>query len=404
MATILEGIKVIEVASMAAAPSATVILADLGAEVIKIEPPSGDMWRYGHMTPGLPPSKIPWTTYIQNRTKKSVALNLKKPEAQEVLNKLAATADVFLTNSPRKVQEALNHTYDDIKAINPKIVYAWINGFGLDGPDKDAPGFDMTAWYARTGMMEELRPKDGDPVPLPVGVGDLGTATALFSAVMTGLYRRERTGEGSMVSTSLMNNGLWANSSMMQAALVGAPPMRKFQRTGWPNPVSGGVFKTKDDRYVIIVELNPNNIGNLRDAFGADHLKGDERFATPELRGKNHQALFDEMQKIIGTHDLSVVADRLREFRVNFSVVQTTEECTRDEHMIANGCFPEVEGSGGIRTVDSPIQIQAEGVDKVKPKNPPAIGEHTMSELTALGYSEEEVKAMAEAKAVGLPR
>ncbi len=404
MPNVLEGIKVIEVASMAAAPSATVILADLGAEVIKIEPPSGDMWRYGHMTPGLPPTKIPWTTYIQNRTKKSVALNLKKLEAQEVLNKLAATADVFLTNSPRKVQEALNHTYDDIKAINPKIVYAWINGFGLDGPDKDAPGFDMTAWYARTGMMEELRPKDGDPVPLPVGAGDLGTATALFSAVMTGLYRRERTGEGSMVSTSLMSNGLWANSSMMQAALVGAPPMRKYHRTGWPNPVSGGVFKTKDDRYVIIVELNPNNIGNLRDAFGADHLKGDERFATPELRGKNHQVLFDEMQKIIGTHDLSVVADRLREFRVNFSVVQTTEECTRDEHMIANGCFPEVEGSGGIRTVDSPIQIQAEGVDKVKPKNPPAIGEHTMSELTALGYSEEEVKAMAEAKAIGLPR
>jgi len=404
MPNILEGIKVIEVASMAAAPSATVILADLGAEVIKIEPPSGDLWRYGHMTAGLPPTKIPWTTYIQNRTKKSVALNLKKPEAQEVLNKLAATADVFLTNSPRKVQEALNHTYDDIKAINPKIVYAWINGFGLDGPDKDAPGFDMTAWYARTGMMEELRPKDGAPVPLPVGAGDLGTATALFSAVMTGLFHRERTGEGSMVSTSLMNNGLWANSSMMQAALVGAPPMRKFHRTEWPNPVTGGVFKTKDERYVIVVELNPDNIGNLRDAFGADHLKGDERFATPQLRGKNHQALFEEMQKIVGTHDLSVVEERLKRFGVNFSVVQTTEECTRDEHMIANGCFPEVEGSGGIRTVDSPIQIQGEGIDKVKPKNPPGIGEHTMSELTAVGYSEAEIKAMAEAKAVGLPR
>ena len=110
--------------------------------------------------PGLPPSKVPWTTFIQNRTKKSVALNLKAPEAQEALNKLAATADVFLTNSPRHVQEALNHTYKDIKAINPKIIYASINGFGLEGPDKDAPGFDMTAWYARTGMMEKLRPKE----------------------------------------------------------------------------------------------------------------------------------------------------------------------------------------------------------------------------------------------------
>jgi formyl-CoA transferase len=389
---------------MAAAPSATVILADHGAEVIKIEPPSGDLWRYGHMVAGMPPSDIPYTTFIQNRTKKSVALNLKQPEAQEVLHKLAATADVFLTNSPRQVQELLKHSYEDIKAINPKVIYAWINGFGLQGPDKDAPGFDMTAWYARTGMMEELRPKDGDPVLMPVGGGDMGTATALFSAVMTGLYHRERTGNGSMVSTSLMHNGLWSNSSFMQSALAGAPPMQKFYRTEWPNPVSGGVFKTSDDRYIIIVELNPANFDNLCDAFGAGHLKSDERFATPELRGKNHQALFDGMQNIVGAHELSVVRERLKSFGVNFSVVQTTEECTRDEHMIANGCFPEVEGSPGIRTIDSPIQIQAEGIAKVKPKTPPGVGEHTATELAALGYSEEDVRAMADAGALALPR
>jgi formyl-CoA transferase len=122
------------------------------------------------------------------------------------------------------------------------------------------------------------------------------------------------------------------------------------------------------------------------------------------LRLKNHQVLFDEMQKIVGTHELTVVANRLREFGVNFSVVQTTEECTRDEHMIANGCFPEVEGADGVRTVDSPIQVQGEGMDKVKPQNPPGVGEHTVSELTAVGYSEDDIKAMAEAKAVGLPR
>ncbi|WP_167606404.1 CaiB/BaiF CoA transferase family protein [Maribellus sediminis] len=404
MTKVLEGIKVVEVASMAAAPSATVILADLGAEVIKVEPLSGDMWRYGNMVAGMPPSKIQYTTYIQNRTKKSVALNLKKPEAQEALHKLVADADVFLTNSPRKVQQELKHTYDDIKAIKPDVVYAWINGFGLEGPDKDAPGFDMTAWYARSGMMEELRPKDGSPVPLPVGGGDLNTAVSLFGAVMTGLFHRERTGKGSFVSTSLMNMGIWANSSMMQAALVGAPPMQKFHRTEWPNPVSGGVYKTKDDRYIIIVELNPNNVDNLRDAFGADHLKGDERFATPELRAKNHQALFDEMEKIVGQHNLSEVSERLKKYRVNFSVVQTTEECTRDEHMMANGCFPEVEGANGIRTIDSPIQILGDGLEKVKPQNPPAVGEHTVSQLTALGYTEEELKALAEAHVIGLPR
>lgn len=402
MKNILDGIKVIEVASMAAAPSATVILADLGAEVIKVEPLYGDIWRHGNKVAPMPPSKIPYTTFIQNRTKKSVALNLKEPEAQEALYKLVETADVFLTNSPQKVQESLKQTYEDIRKVNPKIIYAWINGFGLNGPDKDAPGFDMTAWYARTGLMEELRPKDGDPVPLPVTVGDLNTATALFSAVMTGLYHRERTGEGVKVSTSLMNNGLWANSGIVQAALVGAPPMQKFHRTEWPNPVTGGVFKTKDGRYIIIVELNPNNIVALRDALGADHLKGDERFATPELRFKNHQMLFDEMEKIVGSMELSEVADCLRKGGVNFSVVQTTEEVTRDEHMIANGCFPEVEGVDGIRTIDSPIQI--EGFEKVKPQKPPTVGGNTMAELKAVGYSEEEIQKLAESGAVGISK
>lgn len=400
MKNVLDGIKVIEVGSMAAAPSSAVILADLGAEVIKVEPLNGDMWRHGNMVAPMPPSKIQYTTFIQNRTKKSVALNLKEPEAQEALYKLVETADVFLTNSPQKVQERLKQTYEDIRKVNPKIVFAWINGFGLHGPDKDAPGFDYTAWYARTGLMEELRPKDGDPVPLPVAGGDMNTATALFSAIMTGLFHRERTGEGIKVSTSLMSNGLWTNSSYVQAALVGAPPTQKYHRTEWPNPVTGGVFKTKDGRYIIIVELNPKNVVTLRDALGADHLKGDERFATPELRFKNHQVLFDEMQKIVGSMELSEVADRLRKGGVNFSVVQTTEEVTRDEHMIANGCFPEVEGVDGIRTIDSPIQI--EGFKKVKPQKPPTVGGNTMAELKAVGYSEEEIQKLAESGAVGI--
>lgn len=404
MSAILEGIKVIEVASMAAGPNATVILADLGAEVIKIEPLGGDPWRYGHLTPGLPPSDIPWTTYIQNRTKKSVALNLKAPEAQEVLYRLVASADVFLTNSPRPVQEALNHTYEDIKAVNPSIVYASINGFGLQGPDKDAPGFDATAWYARTGLMEELRPKDGDPVAQPVGLGDLGTASTLAGAVMAGLFHRERTGKGSEVSTSLMNNGIWANACMLQAALVGTPAMPKFHLEEWPNPIAGGRFRTRDNRYIIIVELNPDNIGNLFDALGLEHLRDDKHFATPQSRFEHHRELFEAMQRAVGAHELAEIRTRLKSFGVNFSVAQTTEECTRDEQMIANGCFPEVEGSGGIRTIDSPMQIRADGIEKVKPQQPPGIGEHTLTELKALGYTDEEVRAMAEVKAVGLPR
>jgi crotonobetainyl-CoA:carnitine CoA-transferase CaiB-like acyl-CoA transferase len=402
MKNILEGIKVIEVGSMAAAPTATVMLADFGAEVIKVEPPTGDPWRFANQIPGMPFSKIRYTTYIRNRTKKSVALNLKHPDAQAALHKLVETADVFLTNSPLKVQNACGHTYEMIRKVNPKIVYAWINGFGLKGPDKDLPGFDMTAWYARCGIAEEFRPKDGDPVPQPVGVGDTMTATSLFGAVMTGLFHRQRTGEGVMVSTSLLNNGLWANSAMVQAALVGAPPMGKYRREEWPQAIKGGVYKTKDERNIIIVEINPNNAVGVADALGADHLKKDERFKTVELRDKNHRELFAELDKVFGAMELSEAVARLKKGRVNHGVIQTTAECTTDEHMIANGCFPEIEGTPGHRTIDNPIQI--EGFEKVKPRKLSEIGGDTVAELKAVGYSEETIKKLVEAGAAHIPK
>ncbi len=400
MTGVLDGIRVIEVAGMAACPSAAVMLADLGAEVIKVEPPSGDMWRMGHMVKGMPPSDVPYTTFMQNRTKKSVALNLKDPSAQEVLHKLAASADVFLTNSPRKVQRECAHTYDVIKEIKPDIVYAWINGFGMAGPDTDAPGFDMTAYYSRTGTADELSPKGSGPSAPPVGFGDLATAIALCNAVMTGLFHKERTGKGSFVATSLMNVGLWQNSTFVQAALVGAPPMQKFHRTEWPNPVNGGFFKTSDDRYVQIVELNPNNFANLCDAFGASEAKDDPRFATPKARDENSAELFAAMDRIVGQHDLATVKARLKEYHVNFSPVQTTAEDVTDEHMIANGCFPEVEGAGGHKTVDSPIYVEGEGIGKVPPRKAPEVGEHTASIMANLGYSEDQIKEMAESKAI----
>ncbi len=387
---------------MAAAPSATVILADLGAEVIKVEPPTGDPWWHGHRLAGMPSSGIAYTTFVHNRTKKSVALDLKKPDAQAALLKLAENADVFLTNSPRRVQEQLNHTYENIRKVNPQVVYASINGFGLKGPDKDAPGFDMTAWYARTGIMEELRVKNGDPIMMPVGAGDQSTATALFSAVMTGLFHRERTGEGSQVSTSLMNNGAWANANFLQAALVGAPPMQKFHREDFPNPVTGGIYKTSEGRYIIIVELNPSNVVKLFDALGAEHLKADERFATPASRFTHHKELFEEMQNIIGGLELTEVSRRFNTAGVNFSVVQTTTESAHDAHMMENGVYPEVEGCAGIRTVDSPIQV--EGMEKVKPQKPPAVGSHSMTVLADLGYSEEDIHRLVADGVVGIPR
>ncbi|RRJ82415.1 CaiB/BaiF CoA transferase family protein [Aestuariirhabdus litorea] len=402
MKTILEGIKVIEVATMAAGPSAGVILADFGAEVIKVEVPTGDPWRYGHLIAGMPPSKIPYTTYFRNRTKKSVSLNLKHPSAQEILHKLVESADVLLTNSPLKVQQDCAHTYEDIRKINPRIIFGWVNGFGLKGPDKDLPGFDVTASWARCGIAEQARPKGGSPTMQPIGLGDSASATALFGAIMTGLFHRERTGEGCKVSTSLMNNGLWSNGSMVQAALVGAPPMEKYHRDEWPQAVMGAIYKTRDDRYVLVNELNPNNAAGVWEALGATHLSADERFSTAEMRAKNVRVLWDEIQQVFSSLELADVEKRFKSNGVNHGVIQTPAECATDEHMMANGCFPEIEGTPGHRTIDSPIQI--EGFEKVKPRKVSEIGGDTVTEMKAVGYSEAQIQRLAEEGAVHIAK
>lgn len=400
MKNILEGIRVIEVATMAAGPSAGVILADLGAEVIKVEAPAGDPWRFGHLIAGMPPSEIPYTTYFRNRTKKSVSLNLKHPEAQAVLHKLVETADVLLTNSPLKVQQDCAHTYEAISKVNPRIIFGWVNGFGLNGPDKDLPGFDVTASWARCGIAEQARPKDGAPTMQPIGLGDSASATALFGAIMTGLFHRERTGKGIKVSTSLMNNGLWSNGSMVQAALVGAPPMMKYHRDEWPQAIMGAIYKTRDERYVLINELNPNNATGVWESLDAHYLSEDERFTNAKLRAKNVRALWDELQKVIGTMDLADVETRFKSNGVNHGVMQTPAECATDEHMIANGCFPEIEGTPGHRTIDSPIQI--DGFEKVKPRKVSEIGGDTLTEMKAIGYSDEAIRKLAAEGAVHL--
>ena len=219
MANILDGIKVVEVASFVAGPAAATQLSDFGAEVIKVEPPEGDMWRMANRVPPFPLSKIPYTHLLANRNKKSVALNLKSPEAQQVLYKLVAEADVFLTNSMPHVCAHLGISYEQIKEVNPRIVYAIITGFGEKGPDADSPGFDCTSWWARSGLMNTIRAKGGEPVNLPAAMGDHNTATALFAAVMTGLYQRERTGKGCRVSTSLLANGAWTNTNFTRLGL-----------------------------------------------------------------------------------------------------------------------------------------------------------------------------------------
>jgi crotonobetainyl-CoA:carnitine CoA-transferase CaiB-like acyl-CoA transferase len=400
MSNILEGIKVIEVASFVAGPSASVQLSDFGAEVLKIEPLGGDPWRQGHKNALNMPSEIPYCHLLANRNKKSVALNLKDPQAQQVLYKLVASADVFLTNSLPHVIDHLNISYETLKGINPRIIYALITGFGEKGAEADSPGFDETAWWARTGLMDTLRAKGAEPTMAPTGIGDNNTAVALFASVLLGLYQRERTGKGCKVGTSLIASGVWTNSIHAQAALVGCEHQRAYAHGETPNPLVGGIYVTKDDRRIFLVQMNPKNWESMCEELGAAELKTDERFREPGLRIENHADLVKELDSIFSKLTLAEASRKLHLAKTNFSIVETNEELPDDQQMIDNGLFPEIAGVG-IRTVKSPVTVDDQ--EKVTPQSAPEhIGQDTVDELKKIGFNDPDIAKLAESGAIGI--
>src|SRR5262249_55211413 len=219
---IFSGLKVVDLASFVAAPGAAVILPDLGADVIKGEPPTGDFWRQGHRIPPQPLAKDPYQFHLNNRNKRGMTLDLKSPDAQPVLERLVKWADVLIVNTPHPARKKLGLEYDDVVKWNPRLIYADLTGFGEKGPHADLPGFDITSCWARSGLLAMTRDV-GAPPTWPVGgSGDNATAVGLYAAIVTALYRRERTGKGSYATTSLLAEGIWSASVSIQAALSGA--------------------------------------------------------------------------------------------------------------------------------------------------------------------------------------
>src|ERR1700721_303935 len=219
---IFSGLKVVDLASFIAGPSAAVILSDFGADVIKVEPPHGDLWRIANHLPPQPASEDAYPWHLANRNKRGMALDLKSPGAQQVLEKLVKWADVLVVNTPHPARKKLKLEYDDVVGWNSRLIYADITGFGDKGPDADLPGFDITSYWARSGLLSMTRDAGAPPTWPIAGSGDNATAVGLYSAIVTALYSRERTGKGSYVTTSLLAEGVWAASVDLQAPLCDA--------------------------------------------------------------------------------------------------------------------------------------------------------------------------------------
>ena len=393
-----EGLKVIDCASYIAAPAAAVILGDLGADVIKLEPPDGDPHRslYKLLGLGEPASNFVWD--LNSRGKRSLVLDLKLAAGQAVLHRLVAQADVFITNLPLPVRERLAIDAPTLLALNPRLVYASMTAYGETGPEAAKGGFDITAYWARSGLMDLVRADHSGPPVRPVaGMGDHPSATALFAAIATALYRRERSGRGGQVSTSLMANGLWANAVQVQAQLAGEAYPPRLPRSHAPNPLSN-LYRCRDGRWLTLVVLNEvRQLPGLLAALGLAHLADDPRLTTAAGRDEHHAdviALFDAA--FIG-QDLAHWRALLDAAGITFGVIGTLADLPRDEQMHQAGALVPYAHRAGL-TLSSPIHLA--DVAQRAPGPAPRLGQHNAELLREAGYTDQQIAGLRSARAV----
>ena len=389
---IFSGLKVVDLASFIAGPSAAVILSDFGADVIKVEPPSGELWRHSNKMPPQPVSDDAYAWHLNNRNKRGVALDLKSPSAQQVLEKLVKWADVLIVNTPHPARARLKLEYQDVVRWNPRLIYADVTGFGDKGPDANLPGFDITSYWARSGLLSMTRDAGAPPTWPVAGSGDNATAVGLYSAIVTALYRRERTGEGAHVTTSLLAEGVWSASVSIQAALCEAKFFGLHDRMH-PANAAMNVYRAKDGVWFVLI-VTPDKAAAVVDAIGRPELLTDPRFSDPAKLMANMNELTAILDEVFCSQPMAHWSKVFSGVHVTFGPVRGPLEVINDPQLRANDIIVPLEGAGGklTSTISSPIQVH--GVTKVPAQRAPGIGEHNEEVLKQLGFSAVEIDGL----------
>ena len=390
MSDMLEGIKVIEMGQVIAIPATGAILADMGAEVIKLEPLSGEMLRGIKRCQGLETGPINWAFELLNRNKKGLALDLKKDAGRDILYKLIRTADVFMSNYESGTLQKLQLDYPSLSKINPRLVYASINGYGSAGPDKDERGYDQAAAWARSGMMYLIGEPGSNPVLQREGMMDNVAGTHISAGILAALLHRERTGKGQEVATSLYHCGVWTISGDIQKALGGQVPVKGL-RTKAQNPLSNN-YHTKDDRWICLANLQSDPVwpGFCR-SIGKPELEKDPRFASFTKRAQNCEELIHIVDGILATRNLDDWTVTFKKNNVICGRVQTPAEVINDPQALANNFFTEVDHAeaGKIKLINTPVKFyQDPGSVKAAA---PQVGQHTEEILLGIGYTWEDL-------------
>src|SRR5688572_247819 len=396
---LLDGIRVLDAASFIAGPVATTVMADFGADVIKIEPPGGDAYRLRNA--GYPPSAYNFPWIVDNRSKRALAVDLRTPEGQDVLHHLVRGADVFVTNLPLDARARLRVRYEDLEPLNARLVYASVTAYGETGAEASRPGFDSTALWARTGLMDLVRPSPEAPPSrsLP-GMGDHPTGMSLFGAIMAALYHRERTGRGAMVATSLMANGIWWNAIQVQGMLCGARTVVRPPREQSVSALAN-LYRCRDGRWFLMsLTADERRWPDLAACLERADLAADPRFATIRDRRLNASALIAILDDVFAKKDWAEWRAILERSGIAFGVVGTLDDIPGDRQMIDSGALVPIDDTraGASLTVSGPFEI--EGQQKTKPTLAPGVGEHTTEVLREAGFGDSEIQRLLQSGVV----
>lgn len=400
MYDILEGVKVVEVASWLFGPACGAVLADWGADVIKIEPvkKGGDPYR-GFFNTG----SVNATLELANRGKRSVALDLSSKAGRDALMKIVAEADVYVTSLLPSRRKKLGLDIDDVRAVNPSIIFVRASGYGPRGPNAGTGGFDVAAAWARSGISQFITsPEANEPVPPPGGIGDCVGGLTGAGAVAGALFKRERTGKPSVVDVSLLHSSLWMSAtvlSLLANAGEDGPRQVPVGRANARNPLMNS-YKTKDGRWLWMAVIQPDpKWPNFCEHIERPDLLEDPRFGDFRSRMENSRELIQILDDVFAARTLNEWKEKLKTFDGVWDPVQTPEEVLEDPQVLANEFMAKgVEPGPALSIVSSPAQFDEEPLSTVR--RAPEHGQHTEEVLLEVGCTWDEISALKDQGAV----
>lgn len=389
----LEGIKVVELGQWMVLPAACAVMSDWGADVVKIEDPrGGDPLRgYRELQGNSPQLEINCPFELDNRNKRSVAINLKRQAGREIAYRLAEWGDVFLTNFRSNALNRLGLDYETLTRVNPDLIYGHVTGYGDVGPDKDQPGFDRSAYFARSGMQHVLREPESDPPCMRPAFGDHAASMSVVAAVSAALFARERSGIAQRVSLSLYHCAIWQLGTDIQISLNSGQDIPLSRRSAATNPLTNH-YRTKDQRWLIVAmpQSDPYWPGFCK-AIGREALEKSPRYRNHHARSQNHASLISLLDEVFAGKPYAEWKEILDKHGIIYGLLQTIGEVTSDAQAWMNQCFTTIEHpvAGEMKTITAP------GTFHKTPTSPrtaaPELGQHTEEFLLEIGYSWEDI-------------